>query len=244
MTLHMLVNLKKFPQVIQNEIFKRFTEVSDGKVFFKQASKIPMLDRNKAVDYEENLIDYFQNNRNVKQKEKFIEEDGKDFYILARPIEAEDRCKMCHPTWTTGDIIAVEDVKIDLVDYNEALDFSIFLMLFNWFLNIFLVLIVVQLFFHYEISKRVARVLSVIFKIENGNFVLEEELKDELTGKGSSKNEFDRIIRHLDKTAKALQPVIQNVVQQSKEITFNASYATVKVDDNSQKVREQDIVCR
>jgi len=230
------------PQVIQNEIFEKFTNVSEGKIFFKQASKEPMLERNRAVDYEATLIDYFQNNKDVKQKEKFIVEDGKDFYLLARPIVAEDRCKACHPTWNTGDIIAVEDVKIDLVDYNAVLDDNIFLMVLNWFLNIFLALIAIQLFFHFEITKRVSKILQIIFHIENGNFVLENELKDEMTSKGSSKNEFDRIIRHLDKTAKSLQPVIKNVVQQSKDITFNASYATVKVSDNSVIVEQQNKV--
>jgi methyl-accepting chemotaxis protein len=230
----------EIPQVIQNEVFNKFTDVSNGKVFFKQASKNPMLQGNKAVDYEETLIDYFGKNRDVKQKEKFIEKDNKDFYILARPIVAEDRCKMCHPTWNTDDVIAIENVKIDLDEYNDALDFNFFIMLFNWFLNIFLVLIVVQLFFHYEISKRVLKILNIIFKIEKGNFVLEDELKGETTKDTSTHNELDKIIRHLDKTAKALQPVIFNVVQKSKEITFNASYATVKVEDNSLKVIEQD----
>ena len=232
----------EIPQVIQNEVFKRFTEVSQGKVFFKQASKSPMLERNKAIEYEETLINYFAENRDIKQKEIFIQDGEKDFYVAARPIVAEDRCKMCHPTWHSGDVIAVENVKIDLIDYNEALDFNLFMLISNWFLNIFLVLIVVQLFFHYEISKRVAKILSIIFKIENGNFVLDEEMKGETIEQGSSKNELDRIVRHLDKTAKSLQPVIQNVVQKSKEITFNASYATVKVDDNSQKVLEQNEV--
>ncbi|MEA2091451.1 MAG: methyl-accepting chemotaxis protein, partial [Campylobacterota bacterium] len=234
----------EIPQVIQNEVFKRFTDVSEGKVFFKQASKEPTLERNRAVDYEETLIDYFAKNRDVKQKEKFVVENGKDFYILARPIEAEDRCKMCHPTWITGNIIAVEDVKIDLIDYNAVLDNNLFLMGINWFLNIILVLIVIQLFFHFEITKRVKRVLDVIFKIENGNFVLDKELEGELTSKGSTQNEFDRIIRHLKKTAESLQPVIQNVVQQSKDITFNASYATVKVEDNSKMVQEQNNVVK
>jgi len=232
----------EIPQVIQNEVFKEFTDVSEGKVFFKQASKHPMLERNKALKYEETLIDYFSKNRDIMQKETFIEDAQKDFYVLARPIVAEDRCKMCHPTWTTNDVIAVENVKIDLVDYHDALDFNFYIMLLNWFLNIFLVLIAVQLFFHYEITKRVSRILSIIFKIENGNFVLDEELKGEVTQKGSTKNEFDRIMRHLDKTAKSLQPVIYSVVQKSKEITFNASYATVKVDDNSQKVLKQNEV--
>ncbi|WP_415398436.1 methyl-accepting chemotaxis protein [Sulfurimonas sp. CS5] len=234
----------EIPQVIQNEVFKRFTDISQGKIFFKQASKEPTLERNRAVDYEETLIDYFANNRDVKQKDKFVVEDGKDYYILARPIEAEERCKMCHPTWNPGNIIAVENVKIDLIDYNIVLDNNIFLMGLNWFLNIVLVLIVIQLFFHYEITKRVSRVLDIIFKIENGNFVLDKELEGELIKNSFTKNEFDRIIRHLKKTADTLQPVIQNVVEQSKDITFNASYATVKVDDNSKMVEEQNNVVK
>lgn len=234
----------EIPQVIQNEVFKRFTDISEGKIFFKQASKEPTLERNRAVDYEETLIDYFANNRDVKQKDKFVVEDGKDYYILARPIEAQERCKMCHPTWNPGNIIAVEDVKIDLVDYNIVLDNNIFLIGLNWFLNIVLVLIVIQLFFHYEITKRVSRVLEIIFKIENGNFVLDKEIEGELDKNSFTKNEFDRIIRHLKKTADTLQPVIQNVVEQSKDITFNASYATVKVDDNSKMVQEQNNVVK
>ena len=220
----------EIPQVIQNEVFKKFTDVSDGKVFFKQASKSPMLERNRALGYEEDLIDYFKENREVKQKERFVQENNKEYYVLARPIIAEDRCKMCHPTWIADDIIAVENVKIDLIDYNTALDTNLFLMLLNWFLNILLVIVVVQVMFKYELVNRVSNILKVIFKIENGVFVLDEELKDEITNKGSTKNEFDRIIRHLKKVSENLQPVMFNVVQQSKVITYNASFATVKVN--------------
>ena len=228
------------PQIIQNEVFKKFTEVSDGKVFFKEASKHPMLERNKALDYEENLIDYFQTHKNVKQKKQFLVEDKKDFYLLARPIVAENRCKLCHPTWTAGNVIAVEDVKIDLVDYNSALDTNLFLMLSNWFLNIVLVIVVIQVMFKFELVDRVSNILKVIFKIENGVFVLDEELKKEqITSKGSTKNEFDRVIRHLKRVSENLQPVMFNVVQQSKVITYNASFATVKVNQTHDLVEAQ-----
>ena len=230
----------EIPQVIQNDIFKKFTDVSDGKVFFKQASKHPMLERNRAKEYEEQLIDFFAQRKDVKEKDMFIQEGDKEFYLLARPIEAEQRCKMCHPTWTPGDIIAVEDVKIDLVDYYESLDTNLYLMLLNWFLNIFLVLLVIQLFFHFEISKRVSKILKILFKIENGSFVIEEELKGEFLESQSTNNELDRIIRHLHKVAQRLQPVIYNVVRQSKQITFNASFATTKVQNNHDIVVEQN----
>jgi len=227
------------PQIIQNEVFAKFTDISGGKVFFKEASKNPMVPTNKATEFEATLIDYFQNNKDVKQREDFIKEKEKDLYMVSRPIVAEAKCNMCHPTWTPGDVIAVEDVKIDLIDFNEALDNNLFLILLNWFLNIFLVLLVIQLFFHFEITKRVKKILDVIFKIENGNFVFDNEIASEMTQQGSTQNEFDRIMRHLQKTAHSLRPVIDNVVKQSKNITFNASYATVKVDDNYKIVEKQ-----
>ena len=231
------------PQIIQNEVFQKFTDISQGKVFFKQASKMPMLERNRALSYEEDLIEFFNQNAEVKQKEKFILENEKEYYILARPIVAEDRCKMCHPTWTVGDVIAAENVKIDLVDYNAALDTNLFLMLMNWFLNIVLVIFVVQVMFKVELVNRVSNILKVIFKIENGIFVLDEELKDEVTTKASSQNEFDRIIRHLKKVSDNLQPVMFNVVQQSKVITYNASFATVKVNQTHDLASKQvDVV--
>ena len=229
----------EIPQVIQNEVFKKFTDISEGKIFFKQASKMPTLERNRALFYEEDLIDYFKENRDIKQKEKFIIQDNKDYYILARPIISEERCKMCHPTWSSNDVIAVENVKIDLIDYNSALDTNLFLMLFNWFFNIVLVIFVIQVMFKMELVDRVSKILKVIFKIENGNFVLDNELKDEITDNGSTKNEFDRIIRHLKKVSDSLQPVMFNVVKQSKIITYNASFATVKVNETHDLAQKQ-----
>jgi len=227
------------PQVIQNEVFKKFTEISEGKIFFKQASKNPMLERNRALEYEEDLISYFKENKTIKQKEVFVQEEKKDYYILARPIIAEDRCKMCHPTWITNDVIAIENVKVDLVDYHQALDTNLFLMLLNWFMNIVLVILVIQIMFKIELVKRVSNILKVIFKIENGNFVLDEELEKEMTSSGSTQNEFDRIIRHLKKVSDNLQPVMFNVVQQSKIITYNASFATVKVNQTHDLATKQ-----
>ena len=230
----------EIPQVIQNDIFYKFTQISKGEVFFKQASKHPMLERNRAVKYEETLIDYFNKNKHQKQKELFVKDNNKkDFYLVARPIVAEKRCKMCHTTWTPGDVIAIEDVKIDLKNYHKTLNNNLFLIILNWFLNIFLVLLVIQLFFHFEISQRVKHILHAIFKIENGDFTKDEALEAELTKNGSTQNEFDRIIRHLAKTSNTLQPVIYNVVTKSKDITFNASYSLVKVNQNAKMVEKQ-----
>jgi len=233
----------EIPQVIQNDVFKRFTERSGGKVFFKQASKTPMLERNKALPYEEQLIDYFNQHRDEKQKEVFTKEGEKELYVVARPIKAEKRCQMCHPQWTPGDVIATENAKIDLTEYHDTLDANLTIMFVNWFLNIALVVLVIQLYFYFEISKRVKKILDITFRIENGKFILDDLLQDEVLESGKTNNEIDRIIRHLHRVANNLQPVIYSVVTQSKKITFDASFATIKVERNSQEIiKEKEVV--
>ncbi len=232
----------EIPQVIQNEVFKKFTDISGGKVFFKQASKNPMLQRNKALPYEERLIEYFNQNLDEKQTELFAHEKGKELFVVARPIKAEERCKACHPTWTPGVVIATENAKIDTIDYRNALDSNLFIMGLNWFLNIFLVVLAIQLYFYFEISKRVQKILDITFRIENGNFIL-NDLVSEKERTQKTQNEIDRIIRHLYRVADNLRPVISKVVSQSKQITFDASYATIKVAANKDGLlRQKEIV--
>ncbi len=228
----------EIPQVIQNDVFKRFTDISGGKVFFKQASKQPMLQRNKALPYEEQLIDYFNKNLDKKQTELFTHENGKELYVVARPIKAEERCKMCHPTWTPGVVIATENAKIDTIDYRNALDSNLVIMGLNWFLNIFLVILAIQLYFYFEISKRIQKILEITFRIENGKFVL-DDLVGEREKNKNNKNEIDRIIRHLERVADNLKPVITKVVTQSKQMTYDASYATIKVAANKKGLLKQ-----
>ena len=228
----------EIPQVIQNDVFKRFTDISGGKVFFKQASKNPMLERNRALPYEERLIDYFNEHKNEKQKSLFTQENGKELFVVARPIEAEERCKMCHPTWIPGTVIATENAKIDTSDYRQALHSNIVIMGLNWFLNIVLVVLAIQLYFYFEISKRVKKILDITFRIENGNFVLDDLIKEEDTS-SHTKNEIDRIIRHLFRVAQNLKPVIAKVVNQSKQMTFDASFATIKVENNKKSLENQ-----
>ena len=228
----------EIPQVIQNEVFERFTKISGGRVFFKQASKEPMLERNRALPYEERLIEFFNANRDQKQKELFVQENQKELYVVARPIKAEERCKMCHPTWKPGEVIATENAKIDTTDYRQTLHSNVTIMLLNWFLNIFLVILAIQLYFYFDISKRVKKILEITFRIENGHFVLDDIVtKEEL--ESHTKNEIDRIIRHLYRVAANLKPVIFRVVSQSKEMAFHASFATVEVDSNMQDLRRQ-----
>ncbi len=229
----------EIPQVIQNEVFDKFTNISGGKVFFKEATKTPVSQKNKATKYEEEIIDTFIANRDLKVIEKKIVEDGKDYYIMAKPIISKQKCIMCHPTWTPGNVIAIEDVKIELKDFYTALKENTILTILTGVVNIAIILILTHFLFSKYVSNRVNKVLEVLFRIENGNFVIDDVLKGEKLEQGSSKNEIDRLFRHLKKMVNSLKPVIFNVVTASKSMAFKSSYSYVKIDDTNSHVKAQ-----
>lgn len=231
----------EIPQIIQNEVFDKFTDLSKGKVFFKEASKTPMNEKNKATPYEAELIDRFQNDKTLKEVEKNIVDSNKEFYLLARPIHAEEKCKMCHPTWTTGDVIAIENVRIDLDDFKSAISNNITLTIITGLINIIIILILTHYLFSKYISKRINKLLEVIFRVEKGNFVITDIIKDEPLDQPNNDNEIDNLFTHLDKMVNALKPVIENVVTESKHMAFNASYGYVKIDQTNEHVRIQHI---
>jgi methyl-accepting chemotaxis protein len=221
------------PQIIQNEIFDKFTEVSDGKVFFKEATNTPTNPKNQASNYEKEEIDFFKNNKDIKQHERKIEKEGKEYYMLSRPMLAEEKCIMCHPSWTTeGEVIAVENVLIDMEDFYAALSDNLWMSALLWLVNITILLTVIHLLFKKLVSDRIHKVLEIIFRVEKGNFVIKDMLADENIKPGSSQNEIDRIFRHLLNMVNGLKPVIDKVVEQSKEVVFESIYGHSKIKEN------------
>jgi methyl-accepting chemotaxis protein len=232
----------EIPQIIQNSVFEKFTKVSGGKVFFKEASKIPTDEKNLAKDYEAQVIDKFAKNKKLKEIVKTIQEKGKEYYMLSRPIIAENKCKMCHPTWTAGNVIAIEDVKIDMEDFYSALTDNTYLTLATGIINIIIILLLIQYIFKRYVSSRINKLLQVIFRVEKGNFVIDDLLKDEAQEKGSTSNEIDRLFRHMKKMVDALKPVISNVIEASKHMAFKSSLSYTKIDETNQQVQHQNIL--
>ncbi len=230
----------EIPQVIQNEIFDKFTTISDGKVFYKEASKNPTSEKNRAVDYEITMIDFFKKNRDVKQKEEYVTHDSKEYYMLSRPMISEEKCLACHPTWALNEVIAIEDVRIDLSDFNDAINSTVISQLVTFLLNIISILVLMHVLFSKFVAARINKVLKIIFRVERGNFVIEDLMKHEKSQQGSSDNEIDRLFRHLQIMVDALKPVITNVVAQSKQMAFEASYGYVKIDETNRFVETQN----
>lgn len=230
----------EIPQNIQNEVFARFTEISQGKVFYKEASNDPVTATNKATAYESDLIDYFKHNRDRKEAERIVEDGGKSYFLMARPMISEARCIMCHPTWRPDEVIAIENVRIDLVDYNSALQNGLLITVVTALLNIVLIMLLTHFLFHRYVASRISKVLEVIFRVEKGKFVIDDLIEGEPIQKGSTSNEIDRLFRHLKTMVDTLRPVIKNVVSQSKEMAFEASYGYVKIDQTNEHVEAQN----
>ncbi|MFK5881265.1 MAG: methyl-accepting chemotaxis protein [Sulfurospirillum sp.] len=228
------------PQIIQNSVFDKFTKISGGKVFFKEASKSPTNAKNLATKYEALTIDQFAENRKLKEIAKTVKIEGKEYYMLSRPIIAEKRCKMCHPAWKSGDVIAIEDVKIDMKDFYSALKNSLFITMLTGLINIVIILLLIQFIFKRYVSNRINKLLQVIFRVEKGNFVIDDLLENESLKQGSTNNEIDRLFRHLKRMVNALKPVISNVIEASKHMAFQSSYSYTKIDETNQQVQHQN----
>ncbi|MDD5717247.1 MAG: methyl-accepting chemotaxis protein [Sulfuricurvum sp.] len=230
----------EIPQVIQNDVFGKFTKISEGKVFFKEASDTPVVPTNKAKPYESEAIAAFKADRSLKELERFVEDDNKRYYMLSRPIISESRCIQCHPTWTPDNVVAIEDVRIDTVDFDAALSENFWINFFTALVNIIIILLLTHFLFSRYVAKRINKVLDVIFRVEKGHFHIDDLIAGEPIEQGSTKNEIDRLYRHLNNMVDTLRPVIANVVGQSKQIAFEASYGYVRIDQTNGYVKEQN----
>ena len=231
---------QEIPQVIQNEVFEKFTKVSKGKVFFKEASLNPVDPKNKADRFEKETIEYFIKHPKQKIIQKKIKKNQHEFFMTAKPIFSEKRCQQCHPNWTKpGEVIAIENVLIDLSDYKKALKNNLITTIILWFVNISILLLILFFLFKKLIADRIQKILEIIFRVEKGKFIIEDLLEGENIKHGTSKNEIDRIIRHLKSMVDTLKPIIENVISKSKDTATASIYSYIKVEDNMKLINKQ-----
>jgi methyl-accepting chemotaxis protein len=230
----------EIPQIIQNDVFAKFTKTSSGKVFFKEASDHPVLASNQSKPYESEIISAFKADRSIKEIERFVQDDTKEYFMLARPIISENRCLQCHPTWTVNDVIAIEDVRIDASDFNIALSQNFWITFFTALINIVIILALTHYLFSRFVARRINKALAVMLRVEKGKFVIDDLVQDEPLEQKNTQNEIDRLFCHLNSMVNTLRPVITNVVTESKQIAFEASYGYVQIDQINDYVKIQN----
>ncbi len=228
----------EIPQQIQNEIFSKFTEVSKGSVFFKQASLHPMNPKNLALPFERDEIRWFGAHPKAKERSRYVHMKGKEYFMVARPIKAQERCKQCHPAWHKGEVIAAENVKIDLHHFRHSLAQTKTDMIIGWLLNVGLVIGAILLLFHREVSQRLEHLLEAMRRIQKGNFEIDDILEAERI-RPENRNEIGRSFLALKELSEGIKPVIDNVVEESSRIVEQAGFASRQAAASSHTVKEQ-----
>jgi len=129
-------------------------------------------------------------------------------------------------------------VLLDLKSYDKALKSLIISSLIMWIINISILLTMINFLFKKLIVNRVKGILEVIKGVSSGNFIDENLFKDKVFSR-SSKNEIDIIYVNLEKMVHSLKPVIESVVNSSKEVVFESLYGYGKVKDNVNLIESQ-----
>lgn len=219
------------PQIIQNEVFTKFTDISNGEVFFNQSSKHPMNPDHLAKGVENDILNKFENNLKIKEDKRFVDEGGHEYLIASRALYAEKRCTQCHPTWKEGDVIAAEHVRINTATFHEDLAENKVLLVGQWLLNIILIIGALLILFKVIVSSRVNKLLEMMKKLSNGNFVLNEYVESENIDKKGTQNEIDKLFVQLSEVADNLKPKVKEIVVHSKDVAFKSSVASVNVQN-------------
>jgi len=215
------------PQIIQNEVFAKFTAISNGEVYFNQSSKKPMNPKHLAKGVEMEILSKFEDNPKIKEDKRFIEEDGVEYLLSSRALYAEKRCTECHPTWIEGSVIAAEHVRINTSTFHEDLAENKLLLAGQWFLNIILIIGALLVLFKAIVSNRVNKLLEMMKKLSGGDFVLDQYVQSENIDKKATNNEIDKLFVQLSEVADTLKPKVREVVIQSKDVAFKASVASM-----------------
>lgn len=90
-------------------IFDSFTKTCPEYIF-KQATKNPLVPSNKADEYELEIINQFQKNKQLSSSEGQMIKNGEIYYYFAQPIRVTDEsCLECH-----GDPRNASDEQLDI----------------------------------------------------------------------------------------------------------------------------------
>ncbi len=194
---------------------------------YKEAALNPTNPEDKAASWEEDIIQYFRNYTDVKEYAGVRSTPTGQYLFLSRPFKITDKaCLVCHSTpeiapksmirkygahngfgWKLNEIIGAQIVNVPMAIPIARADTT-----FNAFMIIlaavfFVIWLVINLFLHLLIVKRVNQIAAKAEEISKGELgaaEFEEKGKDELSSLAHSLNLMYRslssAVRLLDKT--------------------------------------------
>ncbi len=132
-------------------------------------------------------------------------------------------------------------VAVSLKEYQKALRDLIVSSVVLWLINVSILLTMINFLFKKLIVSRINEILAIIGTVSRGNFI-DKEIFDTAKLNRQSKNELDKIYIRLHEMIQSLKPVIEDVIQNSKEVVFESLYGYGKVKDNVSLIRQQHTV--
>jgi protein-histidine pros-kinase len=193
--------------------------------FYKEAALNPTNPRDRATDWEADLIQQFRNDS--KTREIAGERDtpiGRSLY-LARPIRAETECLVCHSApsaapaalvaryggdngfgWQANEIIGAHIVSVPVTSATAAADMA-FRSITAWIVTVMAVcLLVVNVVVYFLVVRPIRRISGIAEQLSVGN----ASAGDFPTGGGSEvaalTRSFNRMRTSLEKAMKLLEP--------------------------------------
>ncbi len=89
-----------YPQIMSGFVMTRGVWQIFEKRFpgysFKQASLDPLYPSNKADLDEQKMIEVFNSDKSLKNREGLMEKEGQQYYYFAKPVSVEEKCLRCH----------------------------------------------------------------------------------------------------------------------------------------------------
>jgi HAMP domain-containing protein len=216
------------PQTIP---FYAATEVFDAlrKTYpdytYKEATLDPTNPRDRATDWETDIINEFRNNPNEAEIVRPRDSAVGPVLVLSHPLRVSDpSCLNCHSTpalapasmvrkygsdngynWQLGDVIGAQVVTVPLA-VPQAMARRAFLTLVGWLIGIFVVtLLLINVMLTLVVIRPVSRLARAADEISQGNIGAEDlpvHGRDELAGLASS---FNRMQRSLKKVMEMLE---------------------------------------
>lgn len=182
---------------------------------------------NKAADWEEDIIERFLADSNLKEQEGEITLNGKKLFYIATPIAIKDpNCLTCHSTpeaapasmltqygsengfgWELNEVIGTRIITVPLT-LPLALAKKSFWSFFTSMLGVFFMLFVVlNILLHKMIIKPIVNITKVADKVSHGHLdveLIKEKGKDEISSLVAS---FNRMVRSTELMAKMIQKI-------------------------------------
>ncbi|MCO7226681.1 DUF3365 domain-containing protein [Pleionea sp. CnH1-48] len=210
------------PAFAAAETFQRIKESYNGYTY-KEATLNPTNPRNKATDWEADLIGEFINDQSIDETITIKDTDHGQFLYIARPIKIENTaCLSCHSTpamapksmiekygldngfgWTLDEIVGAQMISIPMdIPIQEAQDaFNMFMLMIS---GIFIFLFVVlNIMLEKLIIRPITQISFEANEISTNSVTLPEE------GEEANKDEIEELIVSFNRMRQSLSSSIR-----------------------------------